>query len=392
MNTASPSAPPLGVYVHFPYCARRCPYCDFTLTTRAFSHERYADAVLQELEQRALTLDDAPPLTSLYLGGGTPGLWAPEQLRRVITALGERFGWRQGAEVTLEANPAELTLELASAWRAAGVNRLSLGTQSFQPERLKWLGRAHSPAEARQAVSWARQAGFENLNLDLMHGFTGQEVSEALEDLEETLSLAPEHVSLYQLTVEPQTAFGARARRGERLIEPEERLVELYEALAEALARAGRPLYEISNAARPGFESKHNTLYWTLGQYLALGAGAHGLLWGGQEGANAGVRWSNIKSPERYMEAALSTSLSASLSALEEEREALDQEALYEEQVLVGFRLYQGFKVSEGLRRFVGERAAAQVEAGLMRDEGGRWRATERGSLLLNRLIMNLLT
>lgn len=388
MNPAYSSSPPLGVYIHFPYCAQRCPYCDFTLTTRRFSHERYADAVLAELKAREPDLTQAPPLTSVYFGGGTPGLWSPRQLQRVIEALSQRFGLSADVEVTIEANPAELTLELAEAWRGAGVNRLSLGTQSFQAERLSWLGRSHSPEQAKQAVSWARQAGFENLNLDLMHGFKGQRVEDAVHDLEETLSLTPEHVSLYQLTVEEQTSFGARARRGERLLEPEGRLVELYEALSEALSDAGSPLYEVSNAARPGYESKHNTLYWTLGQYLALGAGAHGLLLSSRGEDQVGLRWCNVKRPERYMEVALA----GQLEALEEERSELDQEALLEEQVLVGFRLYEGFVVSEALRRHVGERARAQVEAGLMEDDGVRWRATDQGRLLLNRLIMNLLT
>jgi len=385
-------SPPLGIYLHFPYCAQRCPYCDFTLTTKAFSHERYADAVLKELELRlGASPQPAPALTSLYLGGGTPGLWSPEQLKRVISEIGSRLSWREGAELTIEANPSELTLELAQAWREAGLNRISLGTQSFRAERLKWLGRTHSPDQARQAVGWARAAGFDNLNLDLMHGFVGQSPDEALADLEATLALDPEHISLYQLTVEPQTSFGARARRGEQLLAPEERLVELYEALARRLEEVGRPLYEISNAAKPGRESRHNRLYWTMGQYLGLGAGAHGMTWGaGPSGEASGWRWSNIKQPERYIAALEGDSLNQ--GAWEEEREPLDQVALYEEQILVGFRLSEGFEVSRGLRDFVGERADEQLRAGLLIDEGGRWRASPQGRLLLNQLIMKLLT
>lgn len=380
--------PPLGIYLHFPFCAQRCPYCDFTLTTRAFSHERYADAILAEFKARLAQMENAPALTSLYFGGGTPGLWDPQQLQRVISHIGAALGWQKDAEITLEANPSELTLQLAEQWREAGINRLSLGTQSFRMDRLQWLGRTHTPDQARQAVTWAREAGFSNLNLDLMHGFVDQTISEALEDLEQTLALNPEHISLYQLTVEERTVFGSRAKKGEKLIEPEEHLVALYEALSERLQQAKYPLYEVSNAARRGFESRHNQLYWTLGQYLALGAGAHGLLWNQAQGQMRGIRWSNIKQPEKYMSAALE----GALKMLEEESETLNQEALYEEQILVGFRLYRGFKVSEGLRNFIGARADVQIQAGLMFEEQGYWRATDQGRLLLNRLIMNLLT
>ena len=381
--------PSLGLYVHFPYCTKRCPYCDFTLTTRPVPHERYLEAVLHELKCRIEALERPQPLVSLYVGGGTPGLWSPSALRGLVEGVGVLLGWPEATpEITLEANPSELTFELASAWREAGFNRLSLGVQSFDADTLTRLGREHSPEQARSAVGWARAAGFDNISVDLIHGLAGRGVEAALADLNAALELEPEHISLYQLTIEPQTAFGARARRGEVLSEPDERLAELYERLAQRLEEAGRPLYEVSNAALPGFEARHNRLYWTLGQYLAVGAGAHGLLWSKRAGQMSGVRWSNERHPERYMSAALS----GALNAVEEERHTLSHEALLEEQVLVGLRLFEGFEVSPELRAFVGERAEAQVKAGLLIDEEGRWRASEQGRLLLDALTFKLLT
>jgi len=391
-HAAPPEPPPLGLYLHFPYCARRCPYCDFTLTTRPIPHEGYLEAVVEELRARVAALEAPRPLVSLYLGGGTPGLWSPRAVGAWLEAAAAALGVEAGAEVTLEANPGELTLEQARAWAAAGVNRLSLGAQSLNPARLRQLGRLHSPDDVRRAVGWARTAGIERVSLDLIHGLAGQGAAGALEDLEEALALDPDHVSLYQLTVEPKTAFGARARRGEELLEPDEALADAYEALAARLAAAGLPLYEVSNAARPGREAIHNSLYWRLGRYLGVGAGAHGLVWGGAEREARGARWQNARDPDRYMAAARS----GDLSRVEEERATLDAEALCDERLLVGLRLAEGVRVTPLLEERVGARAARQVVAGLLEvvgAEGGerRWRATARGRLLLDHLTWRLL-
>jgi putative oxygen-independent coproporphyrinogen III oxidase len=392
-STSAPQAPPpLGLYLHFPYCSHRCPYCDFTLTTRPIPHEAYLEAVVAELKARVSALEDPRPLVSVYLGGGTPGLWSPRAVGRWLEAAAGLLGFEGGAEITLEANPGELTWERAREWSAAGVNRLSLGAQSLSEERLRRLGRLHTPDDVRRAVGWARAAGVERVSLDLIHGLEGQGVEGALSDLEGALALGPDHVSLYQLTVEPKTAFGARARRGERLVEPDEALADIYEALSARLSGAGLPLYEVSNAARPGFEAVHNSLYWRMGRYLGVGAGAHGLLWGGEERVARGGRWQNERHPDRYIAAALS----GALVRVEEERGSLDAEALCDERVLVGLRLSEGVEVTSLMRERFGARASRQVAAGLLEEVLGargevRWRASPRGRLILDHLTWRLL-
>jgi putative oxygen-independent coproporphyrinogen III oxidase len=379
---------PLGIYIHFPYCALRCPYCDFTLTTKAIPHQGYLDAVRWELGARRQQVSPSREVRSLYFGGGTPGLWAPWAIKAIISYISEVFEVESGAEITLEANPAELTLERARAWIEAGVNRLSLGTQSFNQVRLKALGRTHTPAQARQAVGWARLAGFNNINLDVMHGFQGQSVAEAIEDLESALDLDPQHISLYQLTIEPRTLFGLRAAKGERLIESEGRLVEIYQALTHRLDRAGLPLYEVSNAARPTRASRHNLLYWTLGEYLGVGVGAHGLLFNDQRGAE---RWENIKKPDRYISTLLEARADIELAHIETERRTLTPSDLLEETLMVGLRLKEGVRITPALRDAYEARVEVQKDLGFIEERNGRWTASSQGTLILDHLTWKIL-
>ena len=374
----------LGLYVHFPYCNRRCPYCDFTLTTSAIPHEQYLQAVLSELTSLVDRFAPFPSLTSLYIGGGTPGLWNPKSLNSLVDTVDHLIGFHSNAELTLEANPAELTLSLAKEWKHAGFNRLSLGIQSFSADTLIRLGRTHNPDEARQAVGWARIAGFDNLNIDLIHGLHGQGVTGALEDLKSALAVDPEHISLYQLTIEPQTQFGARAKRGERLNDPEELLTEEYIQLSKALSIAGRPLYEVSNAARPGRESKHNQLYWKGAQYLGVGTGAHGLIQSRNQPQYA-WRWQNIRKPSEYIKRALMK------QSVTEETSLLDEVAICEEKVLVGLRLTEGLKASPQMKEKYGQRALQLVAEGLLSIQGDQWYATSKGRLLLDHLTTRLL-
>ena len=379
---------PLGIYIHFPYCALRCPYCDFTLTTKAIPHQGYLDAVRWELGARGRQISSSRAVRSIYFGGGTPSLWAPWAIEAIISYVSEIFELDSGAEITLEANPAELSLDRARAWIEAGVNRLSLGTQSFNQVRLNALGRTHTPAQARRAVGWARLAGFNNINLDVMHGFQGQSVTEAIEDLESALDLDPQHISLYQLTVEPRTRFGLRAAKGERLIESEDRLVEIYQALALRLERAGLPLYEVSNAARPTLASQHNLLYWTLGQYLGVGVGAHGLLFNGRREAE---RWENIKKPDRYISTLLDAKSEIDLTHIEAERRTLTASDLLEEAMMVGLRLKEGVRITHTLRDAYETRVQSQRELGFIEERNGRWIATSKGALILDHLTWKIL-
>lgn len=377
----------LGVYVHYPYCAQRCPYCDFNVVQpgpEGRPDARYREAVLAELAVRAEAYAGRAPAVSLYFGGGTPALWPAADLAAVMDAVERTVGLTSAAEITVEANPGEIDASGLRALRAAGVNRLSLGTQSFDAALLTRLGRRNTPDDNRRCVDAARAAGFENLSLDLIQAIAGQSLAAAMADVAAVVALGPEHVSTYELTIHPRTPFGARADRGEVLTADEETQVLVYEATRSALRAAGIVPYEISNAARPGREAVHNALYWTMDEYLALGAGAHGFR--RIPGDDAGVRWENERHAGRYMAAAL-----AGRPAVRTE-EHLDAAALRDERVLTGLRLDAGLPVDTALEAAFGANARRLERRGLLSvsTTPGRWRLTEAGRLVLNQVVAEL--
>ena len=286
----------LGLYVHLPWCERKCPYCDFN------SHERRSIPERAYLEALARDLDDEARLAagrrigSVFIGGGTPSLFSAVAIARLLDLLRARLDIDAQAEITLEANPGSAEADRFEGFRAAGVNRLSLGIQSFDDHALERLGRIHDRRQALAAVAAARRAGFDNINLDLMHGLPGQRVEDGLADLEQALALMPEHLSWYQLTIEPNTRFH---RQPPSL--PDERVLgPLEEAGMARLAAAGFRRYEVSAWSRPGRRCRHNLHYWRFGDYLALGAGAHGKVTG-TDGAVR--RYAKLRQPERYIAA-----------------------------------------------------------------------------------------
>jgi oxygen-independent coproporphyrinogen-3 oxidase len=262
---------PLSLYVHFPWCVRKCPYCDFNShpVRGAFDQAGYLNALLIDA---GAALRDVPPqgISSVFLGGGTPSLFDPDSFATLLTHLQP---WLEpGAEITMEANPGTVEYQDFSAYREAGISRISLGAQTFNPTHLKRLGRIHGPREIRIAFERVRAGGFENVNLDLMYGLPEQTTAEAIEDLSQALALSPEHVSWYHLTIEPRTEF---ARHKPPL--PSEGEVEVMEDTGRALLEGnGFHRYEVSAWARPGRQCRHNVNYWSFGDYLGIGAGAHG--------------------------------------------------------------------------------------------------------------------
>ncbi len=299
---------PLGVYVHYPFCGVRCPYCDFAVDVRSdIPHVAYADAVIGEIEARASWFGGGggtlPALRSLYFGGGTPGLWLPAQIGRVIETVRRCFqaGPAASLEITVEANPGEVDEARFVALAAAGVNRISLGVQSLDDGLLTRLGRNHGAAAARTAFQAARRAGFANLTCDLMFAVPGQTMTLWQRSVEELVALGPEHVSAYALTVEPGTAYASLNRRG-RLERPDDEVAaEMFRWGKRALADAGYRAYEISSHARDGFRAVHNQLYWTQASYLGVGASAASFrpLTDG-----SGWRFSNPRSTETYLRGA----------------------------------------------------------------------------------------
>lgn len=304
MPLAMPIRPdiiPLSLYVHMPWCVKKCPYCDFNshgLRGATPAYADYVDALLADLDA---DLDDFGPavgdrsITSVFFGGGTPSLFAPTEIDRLLAGARQRLRFVEDVEITLETNPGTVEHGRFEDYRAAGVNRLSFGVQSFDDHVLKRLGRIHSANEAEAAIALARAAGYDNINIDLMYALPGQDLAGALKDIERALALAPEHVSHYQLTLEPNTAFAAHPPP----LPDEDAAWDMQEACQARLAQAGYAQYEISAYARPGRRCRHNLNYWEFGDYLGVGAGAHGKI-SGVDGVRR--RW-KTRLPRAYLAA-----------------------------------------------------------------------------------------
>lgn len=267
--------PPLAAYVHIPWCVRKCPYCDFNSHTydSGLPEAEYIDALIADLEL-VLPQVHGRELVSIFFGGGTPSLFSAASLDRLLQAMQQRLRFAGDIEITLEANPGTFEQAKFRDYRAIGINRLSIGIQSFNPEHLKALGRIHDDSEALAAVDMARRAGFDNLNLDLMHGLPGQSLAQARADIDQAIALGPEHLSWYQLTLEPNTVFYSRPPQ----LPEDEVLWDIQEAGQARLAEAGYAQYEISAYARGGRCARHNLNYWQYGDFIGIGAGAHGKL------------------------------------------------------------------------------------------------------------------
>ena len=372
--------PPLAAYVHLPWCVRKCPYCDFNSHERtgALPEGEYVDALVADLEA-LLPSVWGRRATSVFIGGGTPSLFAPASIERLLSALRARLPLEPDAEVTLEANPGTAEASRFAGYRAAGVNRLSLGVQSFDDRMLAALGRIHGADEARRALDMGLRQ-FDNVNVDLMYGLPGQRLAMAREDIAEAVRRGPSHVSAYQLTIEPNTVF--YRKRPE--LPAHDACADMQLAIEEALGAAGYEHYETSAFARPGRRSRHNLNYWQFGDYLGLGAGAHGKL----SFAERVTRHARARQPREYLEAALH----GRRGSLVEEQTVAPRELPFEF-MLNALRLVEGFPVElfaarTGLPLAAAETGLAEAERrGLIERDRRRIRPTERGRLFLNELL-----
>ncbi len=366
-----------SVYVHAPFCVRRCVYCDFAVTVRSEGDaDGWADALEGEL---ALVTADGERLSdrldTLYVGGGTPSLLGPAAMRRLAAIVGEERLTHADLEWTAEANPASFTADLASAWRDAGLNRISLGVQSFHEPTLRWMGRLHGAEGARRAVAAAKEAGLHNVSVDLVFGLPAAVGRSWSDDLARALALDVPHVSLYGLSVEPATALGRAVAEGKEPPVDEERYREEFLEAAETLTRAGYEHYEVSNFARPGYASRHNAVYWDGRPYLGLGNGAHSY-------SHPVRRW-NVRDWNVYRERVVAG------QRPEEGRERIDATASALEHTWLSLRTRAGVALA-GLSAEAGRLVDAWRRAGLADVEAGRARLTPEGWLLLDRLAVDL--
>lgn len=380
MPAGAAQDPPLSLYVHIPWCVRKCPYCDFNSHSvhADIDQHAYVDALLADLDHECRRRE-LPAARSVFIGGGTPSLFEADAIARLLHGIEQRLGLDEDAEITLEANPGTVEAARFAGYRAAGVNRLSIGVQSLDDDRLAALGRIHDAAEARSAVAIARDAGFASINLDLMYGLPAQTVSAALDDLRALLALAPEHVSWYQLTVEPNTAFHHRPPAG---LPDGDGLGDIMDAGQALLAEAGYRQYEVSAYARTGHRCRHNLNYWAFGDYLGLGAGAHGKL----TMADGTVeRTTKRRSPQAYL-AEIATGAVSS-------RHAVPADELPLEFMLNALRLNDGvptgsFSARTGLAPAAIRRPLVEARArGLLDRDPLRLRPTPLGQRFLNDLL-----
>ena len=341
-----------GLYIHFPFCLKKCLYCDFNSEASSSSSPgEYVALVLKEMELRRETLPERASAPTLYFGGGTPSLMDPELVGRLVESAADRFGLEPDAEVTLEANPGTLSPEKLAGYRAAGVNRLSLGIQSFEDRLLARLGRVHTAREAELAFDAARRAGFDNISIDLMHSLPEQSLEQWREALSRGIALDAEHVSAYALSVEGGTPFAALHAAGELPLPGEEEAARMFETTGELLGRAGYRQYEISNFAKPGRRSRHNGAYWSRESYLGFGAGAHSFL----NTDGLGRRWKNACDPRPYGEA-------VSLGAIpEQESELLTLEEAVSECFFLGLRVLDGLDLARLADRYGAEPLAPRL-------------------------------
>jgi len=370
---------PFGVYVHVPFCITRCGYCDFNTYTPAelggVNPDAWLLALGTELELAAARLD-APTVSTVFVGGGTPSLLGGERLARLLDMVREHFVLAPDAEVTTEANPESTWPEFFAAIRAAGYTRVSLGMQSVAPRVLATLDRVHSPGRASAAAREAMDEGFDHVSLDLIYGTPGESDDDLLRSVDAAVETGVDHVSAYALVVEEGTALARRVRRGELAAPDDDVLAHRYELVDERLAAAGLTWYEVSNWSRPGGECRHNLGYWDGGQWWGAGPGAHGYV--------GTTRWWNVKHPNTYAEMLASARLPVGGF------EQLETDDLHTEDVLLKTRLRQGLPLDR-LGDAERERAKAVVADGLLVSDGNILVLTPRGRLLADAVVRTLL-
>jgi len=374
-----PSSIPLSLYIHFPWCIQKCPYCDFNSHAAKgdLPEVVYIDALLKDLAQDIEQFSETRPLQSIFMGGGTPSLFSATQIERLLIGVQEQLVFADDIEITLEANPGTFESDKFSDYRSIGINRLSIGVQSFQDEHLKRLGRVHSGDEAKRAIEIAKQVGFDNFNLDFMFGLPESGEQDSYQDLQQAIAFAPTHLSFYQLTLEPNTYFHKYPPN----LPDDDAIFASQLACQQLLADNGYQQYEISAYAQAGKQSRHNLNYWQFGDYLGIGAGAHGKI--SCQLPDKIVRTSKAKQPEQYLKLLKNDRLASPI--------LVDDIPL--EFVMNNLRLKTGFclddfKARTGLNSDVLQTALQQCQQqGLLDVTQNNYRCSEKGWLFLDSIL-----
>lgn len=377
--------PGFGVYIHWPFCAAKCPYCDFNSHVRhqKVDQARFTAAFLKEME-RMRALSGPKTVTSIFLGGGTPSLMDPSTVGALLDGVAKHWTMPRGIEITMEANPTSVEAERFRGYRAAGVNRVSLGVQALNDADLKFLGRMHSVADALKAVKLARDI-FPRMSFDLIYARPNQTIAAWEEELKQAISYAVDHLSLYQLTIEEGTPFFGLHKAGKIITPDEEHAAQLYEATQEITAREGLPAYEVSNHAKPGAESRHNLTYWRYGDYAGIGPGAHGRLTRGHDKMATVTE----KHPETWLERVEQDGH----GMIEQDLLGADEQS--DELLLMGLRLREGVDLARW-QQLSGrdpdpEREQFLLEHGFIERLGNsRLRCTPKGMLVLDAVVADL--
>jgi oxygen-independent coproporphyrinogen III oxidase len=376
---------PIGLYLHIPYCLHKCGYCDFNShNINEAEMESYVRALLSEMEQAAQGAKDRR-IATIFFGGGTPTTLPFADLARILEACRQQFQVDPEAEITCEANPATIPQTDLAHLREAGFNRLSIGVQSFDPDELKRLERVHSVDEVYLTVERARQAGFDNLSLDLMFGLPGQTMEHWQDNLQKAIDLQPDHISAYNLTIEPDTVFYKQQAQGQLTMPPDDFQRELFEITIDTLTGAGYEHYEISNYAQPGKQCRHNLNYWVNGEYIGLGAGASSTF--------NGEHYKNVNLPARYI-----AQINETRTAVES-RETPDRRQRMGEAVMLGLRLNAGLSLSQFKKQFeitfqkaFGDTIERLEGMGLLEIRSGRAALSREGLFLADSVIVEFIT
>lgn len=371
-----PELPPLSLYIHIPWCVQKCPYCDFNshALKGEVPHSEYVQHLLNDLDQD-LPLAAGREVRTIFIGGGTPSLLSSEAMQQLMDGVRARLLLAADAEITMEANPGTVEADRFSGYQRAGINRISIGVQSFSPQKLTRLGRIHGPDEAVRAAQLAAGLGLRSFNLDLMHGLPDQSLEEALDDLRQAIALNPPHLSWYQLTIEPNTLFGSRPP----VLPDDDALWDIFEQGHQLLSAAGYQQYETSAYAKPGYRCEHNLNYWRFGDYLGIGCGAHGKL---TQPDGRIVRTVKTRHPRGFMKG----------NYLDKQHDVPDEDKPFEF-FMNRFRLLEAAPRAD-FQRYTGLNEAvirpqidAAIAAGYVQEQPEHWQITEKGKLFLNSLL-----